>query len=345
MKTRQLRNRIPALLAVAALVTGLAACANDTDDFADFDDTLDQAVALPVDAPRITIGQTGTDPQMLAYRDIDNTQDVTVSVSDGFNQTVTTAEHADPTPPAGGDVTTITLPLDGVTNPADDPATDPADDSAGSADSADVEQPADRDTTFRVGQPQASDLSLVEELRSAEGFRFGWRATNDGQVSTVRFAAPTDASDEGRSMTETAVLSILALPVIFPAEPIGVGGIWSVDSRVAGASTLLQTTTYTITSIDGDTIELDVEVTQRPALGALSLDGVPGADELADDSLDVLSSTTITDGALTVDLTQPLPVAGSVAFTTRVVYGGSDDIRVVQDTTTALAYGPDAETF
>lgn len=126
-------------------------------------------------------------------------------------------------------------------------------------------------------------------------------------------------------------MKILSLPVIFPEEEVGVGATWSVDTRVTGESTLLQTATYTITGMEGDRVDLDVDVQQRPALGALTMeDGEP---------LNVLNSNTTSEGSLTVDLGSPLPVDGRVSYTTRVVYGGADsDVRVVQDSTTSLAF-------
>ncbi|AGS35215.1 hypothetical protein B841_08710 [Corynebacterium maris DSM 45190] len=327
--SRLSRRILTTTVTVALAAPLLAACADEGgDQFSDHGDALEQAVALPVDAARVNVADAGAgETRVLSYLDVDDErpdQEVTVSVSDGFDQTVMRADAVDTQAPLDAHVDTLTLPLTGVAAPADEPL--------------EGEQEATRDVTFRLSSPEASDLDLMEDLRTTDGFRFGWRAEDTGQVSTVELAAPEDASDEGRALVEAAVMKVISSPVIFPEEEIGVGAVWSVDSRVTGDSTMLRTTTYTVTALDGDRVELDVDVQQRPALGALSLEGVAGAEDLEEQSLSVLNSNTASEGALTVDLTQPLPVDGELTFTTRVIYGGADDARIVQDTTTALEF-------
>ncbi|WP_394284202.1 hypothetical protein [Corynebacterium sp.] len=332
--SRLSRRILTTTVTVALAAPLLAACADEGgDQFSDHDDALEQAVALPVDAARVNVVDAGSgEARVLSYLDVDDerpAQEVTVEVSDGFDQTVMRADAVDPQAPLNGYVDTLTLPLTGVTAPADEPV--------------EGEQEASRDVTFRLSSPEASDLELLEELRTTDGFRFGWRADDAGRVSTVELAAPENASDDGRALVEAAVMKVISSPVIFPEDEVGVGAVWSVDSRVTGDSTMLRTTTYTVTAIDGDRVELDVDVEQRPALGALSLEGVAGAEDVAGQSLAVLNSNTASEGALTVDLAQPLPVDGELTFTTRVVYGGSDEARVVQDTTTALEFSASLE--
>lgn len=300
------------LVAAAAALT-LTACSAEQSD-----PSIEPAVGLPVDASRVTVQTTGTGERVLTYRDVDAAeQSLEVEVAGGLNQTLMQADAVDVQAPAGGDVERLTVPLTGAATAAGDPAEN--------------ERAASRDVEFRVGQPSSSNLELTDDIRSAEGFLLGWRGEDDGQVSTVRLAAPKDATDEGRSEVEQALLKLLSMPVVFPAEAVGPGATWSVDSRVTGEATLLQTTTYSITAVDGDRVELDVDVQQRPAIGALTMeDG---------QSLNVLNSNTTSEGALTVDLGRPLPVDGRVSYTTRVVYGGAEsDVRVVQDTTTSLAF-------
>ncbi|GAB3694290.1 hypothetical protein [Corynebacterium nasicanis] len=301
--------------AFAAVVTAtaltLSACTSE-----ETGPETEAAVGLPVDAARVTVQTPGTAERVLTYAS-SGEQSVTVEVADGFNQLLMQADSVDVQAPAGGDVTRLTLPLTGTTEGASEPA--------------EGEREATRDVEFSVGQPSPDNLELVDDVRSAEGFRLGWRGEDDGQVSTVRLAAPTGATDEGRALVEKALMKVLSLPVIFPAEAVGVGATWSVDTRVTGESTLLQTATYTITGIAGDRVTLDVDVQQRPALGALTMeDGQP---------LNVLNSNTTSEGSLTVDLGHALPVDGRVSYTTRVVYGGADsDVRVVQDSTTSLSF-------
>ena len=309
MLSRRFPRALAAALTAAALT--LSACTSE-----DTGPQTEAAVGLPVDAARITVEDPGSAGKVLAYTG-EGQQSVTVEVAEGFDQSLMQADAVDVQAPAGGDVTRLTLPLTGVTEGASEPA--------------EGEREATRDVEFTLGRPSPDNLELAEDVHSAEGFRLGWRAEDDGQVSTVRLAAPTEATDDGRALVEQALMKLLSLPVIFPEVAVGEGATWSVDTRVTGDSTLLQTATYTITGIDGDRISLDVDVQQRPSLGALTMeDGEP---------LNVLNSNTTSEGSLTVDLGSPLPVDGRVSYTTRVVYGGADsDVRVVQDSTTSLAF-------
>ena len=314
MLSRRFPRALAAALTAAALT--LSACTSE-----DTGPQTEAAVGLPVDAARITVEDPGSAGKVLAYTG-EGQQSVTVEVAEGFDQSLMQADAVDVQAPAGGDVTRLTLPMEGVT--------------AAAAEPAEGEREATRDVSFTLGRPSPDNLELAEDVHSAEGFRLGWRAEDDGQVSTVRLAAPVDATDAGRATVEQSLMKLLSLPVVFPEEAVGPGATWSVDSRVTGESTLLQTTTYTLVSRDGDTVELDVEVQQRPALGALEMeDG---------QSLSVLNANTTSQGTLTVDLTRPLPVDGEVGYTTRVIYGGPDsDVRVVQDSTTGLTFSPAAD--
>lgn len=333
----RLRRVLVALTTATALT--LAGCSEAGEEAGP---EVESAVGLPVDPARVTVQSTGTGPgQVLAFRDAGDTEDteddgapqqeVTVEVADGFNQSLMQADAVDMQAPAGGDVAITTLPLSGGTAVAEEIEDDP--------ESGEAVRPATRDVELRLDRPSHSDLDLIEDVHSAEGFLLGWRGEDDGSVSTVRLAAPTGATDEGRAVTEEALMTLLSMPVIFPEEAVGPGATWSVDSRVAGESTLLQTATFTLLSVEGDRVELNVDVQQRPALGALNFEGQPGAEEMAGETLNVLNSNTTSEGSLTVDLTKPLPVEGRVAYTTRVVYGGEgSDVRVVQDSTRALTF-------
>lgn len=324
-------SRLNRALLAAAVASSLALVACTPEETGP---ATEAAVGLTVDAPRITVDSIGEgDREVITYRDIQEEpddpearamQDVSVEVAEGFTQEVMRADAVDVAAPVGGDVDTLTLPLTGFTSPAAE------------ADPENEERPATRDVELRVGQPSSTNLEQTDDIRSAEGFLVGWRGEDNGEVSTVRLAAPVDATDAGRATVEQSLMKLLSLPVVFPEEAVGPGAAWSVDSRVTGESTLLQTTTYTLVSHDGDTVELDVEVQQRPALGALEMeDG---------QSLSVLNANTTSQGTLTVDLTRPLPVDGEVGYTTRVIYGGPDsDVRVVQDSTTGLTFSPTAD--
>lgn len=315
-----LHRLLPPLLA-AGLLT---ACVPDAAEPAD------QPVGLPVDAPRVTLldaGAGGEGGETLAFDDIGAGEHaVTVTVTDGFAQQVLPLGEVTATAPAGDlpGGNRISLPLTGST--------------AAASHAAEGQRAATRTPEYRLGAATVDNQDVLPDLRSAEGFRAGWRADDSGAISTVLLSAPEQATDTGRAITEGAVMKMISLPVVFPDEPVGPGATWTVDSRVAGDTSLLRTITYTLVGREGDEVELDVDVAERPTLGAISLDGTPGAAELDDTELTVESSDTTADGTLIVDLSRALPVDGQVAFTTRVVYSGADDQAVVQDTSTTLDY-------
>ena len=178
MLSRRFPRALAAALTAAALT--LSACTSE-----DTGPQTEAAVGLPVDAARITVEDPGSAGKVLAYAG-EGQQSVTVEVAEGFDQSLMQADAVDVQAPAGGDVTRLTLPMEGVT--------------AAAAEPAEGEREATRDVSFTLGRPSPDNLELAEDVHSAEGFRLGWRAEDDGQVSTVRLAAPTEATDDGRAL-------------------------------------------------------------------------------------------------------------------------------------------------
>ncbi|APT87170.1 MULTISPECIES: hypothetical protein [Corynebacterium] len=288
---------------------------------------VEQPVGLTLDAPRVSVIDAGRgEKRVLEFKDIDSEQKLDYSFAQGFQQDLFNSTAAAAFKASSVDDPKVTLPLQASVEAA--------------SEAVEGQLPATRNAFVTSGVPTYSG---EEDLSSAEGFQFGWRAEDSGQMSSLRLAAPQGASDNARQVVEQAVTQLSSFPVVFPTEEIGEGARWTVDSRVAGESTLLQTTTYTLNSLEGDKAQLGVSVQQRPSLGALSFEGTAQGTELADKELKVLDSHTESTGELSIDLTQPLPVEGSVAFDTKVIYGTDDsDLRVVQSTNTALDFAPAA---
>ena len=293
---------------------------------------VEQAVGSDVDAPRVTVKDAGTgDKRVLAYADIGKEQAVTVDVTSGFAQDVVKADRAADFETSSLDEKTTTLPLKGSVEEA--------------SEATDGQAEASRNVFFTVGVPEYSGNVRID---SAEGFQFGWRAVDSGQMSSLRLAAPQEGTDEARALAETAISTLVSLPVVFPDEEIGAGATWTVESRVVGGSPLLQTVTYTVDALTDTGAQLSVDVDQRPSLGALSLDAATQPSDAPSTAsagtLDVRSSDSQASGKLTVDLSQPLPVAGDVDVMTRVVYGqdGGEQPAVVQTTKTGLKFSPNA---
>ncbi|KQB85246.1 hypothetical protein Cocul_00384 [Corynebacterium oculi] len=361
------RYRRALLCAALSATLVLTACSTE-----DTPDNVETPVALQVDPARVLLQTPGNAPhRTLEYASERPEQKVSVAVTSGFEQQVMRADAVQVQAPEAAqdtplmqDAETLTLPLR-ATGSAAEGSRDSDDsgdsDKDGGAGSAGTEEAATRRVDTTLGKPTSSLAEQNPDLETAQGFTLGWQGDASGRIDTVNLAAPTEANDESRALVEKAMMKLLSLPVIFPKEPVGVGAVWSVDSRVTGEATLLQTTTYTLTALDGDTVELSVSVQQRPAQGALTLDtgaasaengaevedsdtasttaDAPSQANLGTQTLDVMNTNTSSTGTLRLNLNEALPHEGTVALTTRVVYGQQEsDVRVVQDTATQLRF-------
>lgn len=292
-----LRRLAPAAVVAAAL--SLASCAEP--------DPFEGIPEFDVDTPAVTVVEQGADPRELRYGDADNANEwaTTVEVAGGLAQDVAEGEDYGREAPAGGDVAATTLPLTVTVSDAD----------------------GERVVDLRAGAGRHSDLALGQDVAANEGFAMRWRAADTGAVRTVQLLPPAESPEPGRQAVEAALLNVMSTVVVFPEEPVGVGGSWSVTTRVTGDATMQRTTTYTVAAIDGDVVELEVEVGERASQSTL-------------EGLRVEHTATTSDSRLTVDLARPLPTDGRIAATTRLVYAGNDsDIRIIQDVTSAVTYG------
>lgn len=298
-------SRFTSTAVTVGLTLTLAACSAE-------DDPVAGIPAFPVDEPAITVVETGDDARVLSYADIaDDPWSTTIAVSSGTAQQV-----GDDV--SGGDVAITTLPLDIAVTEAPAPE--------------DGEAEASRRIDFTVGSGKHSNLDIGQDVAAAEGFHMSWRGDDSGNLSTLKLLAPPEAPERGLQTIEPTLLALVTQNVVFPTEPIGKGGVWKVENRVAGDNSTVRTTTYTVESIADSSVDLTVDVDERPTEQSLTLDD--------GQEIDVESSSTTSEGHLTVDLAHPLPVAGEVEATTRLVYsGGKQTTRVMQDVTRAVKYG------
>ena len=282
---------------------------------------VEQAVAAPVDAARVTVKDAGSgDKRVLSYEDVNTEQNSHFELTEGFSQDVvekSVAENFDSGAPEEA-TTAFDLRAE-VSEATDDPE----------------QTPATRNAFMTLSSPTYSGTDALN-VESGDGFQFGWRADDAGQVSSLRLAAPQSANDDARSILEQAIVELTSMPIVFPEEEIGEGAVWTLDSRTSGESTLLQTTTYTLEELTDTGAELSVDISQRPALGALTMED--GGE------LEVLDSTTRSSGNLSIEFSQPLPIRGDIDIATRVTYGTEEsEIRVLQSTNTRMQFSPAAQ--
>src|SRR5699024_3150070 len=168
--------------------------------------------------------------------------------------------------------------------------------------------PATRNAFMTLSSPTYSGTDALK-VESGDGFQFGWRADDAGQVSSLRLAAPQSANDDARSILEQAIVELTSMPIVFPEEEIGEGAVWTLDSRTSGESTLLQTTTYTLEELTDTGAELSVDISQRPALGALTMEDCG--------ELDVIVSYTSSLGQYRIVFYMSLLIRGDIDIATR----------------------------
>lgn len=310
---------------VVASVAAVSACGTQEPD------PLAEVPAFPVDVARVEVVDPGNDPRVLTYNDIrepseeeeDASVPVQVRVGEGFEQNVVAANALDPEAPREMELSEIQMDLLAQTQPAPEPG--------------DEEIKATRRVDFTVDN--AATSGSAAEVESGAGFLMSWRANDQGRVSTMKLRAPEEASDDARAAIEAGLLSVLSANVIFPSDPVGEGGSWTVESRVTGDATMLRTTTYTVTQLNDDSVALDVDVEERPAQETLAFDEQQSPD-LAGQALAVENSSTVSESQVTVAFDTPVPVAGEVTAVTRVVYAGEQpDFRIVQDQGASVTYG------
>ncbi|KAA8746726.1 DUF6263 family protein [Corynebacterium tuscaniense] len=268
-------------------------------------DPIEEIPDFAVDTPDVKLISAGEgDKEQLVYSFSPQESEITVSYA--AHQGAVATDKVSVEAPAGGDVEQVTLPL-----------------SVAVVDGNVAE--------FTVGEPKHSNLDTGTEALTAEGFRMRWTTDVQGQIEDIKLLPPEGSSDEGRAVIERALLQIISTNPVFPVEPVGVGATWSVETRTLGETNMRRTTTYSLTSRDGNTVTLDVQVQEEPAKKTLNLDG--------EDNLTAEEWSTTSQGTITVDLNKLLPIAGENAATTRTVYAGPNpDFKVVQDMTTATTY-------
>lgn len=316
------RRLLPALSAgILAGLLALGGCARTTPD-----PTADLP-AFAVDDPDVTLVEPGSDPRLLRFHEsaTDEPWATTVSVGTAIDQHVGSDTAGAPQAPGDAELDRVSLPLEVTSVPAPEPG--------------DGETAAEFRVDIDAGAGTHSDPELAQETAAAQGFAMSWRTAGSGEVDTLKLLAPPESPETGRSIVESTLLAITSTNVVFPEEPVGQGGSWTVSNRITGNAAMVRTTTYTVTGIDGDTITLNVDVTERPAEDRLTIDNEV-AGQLNGTTLEVESTQTLTTGRITVDLARPLPVAGDVSATTRVVYAGPESAaHITQDITTAVTYG------
>ena len=267
----------------AILLLFATGCGSDSNDA-----KKQNSATVNLEATVVTVTNPGEQPQSkLTYDLSDSDQHGTMDVTQGFGQEANTDKVPDVTS------TTMTLPYT-----------------------------AKRDT-ITLGKPTGSNDKLNPDIATAQGFTLKTNNSPSGIKSEATFTAPEKATETARASIERALTQYLSTPVVFPTDPVGIGAQWDVRIKVNDPSPAVKTITYTLKNHEGNTVELEASVQQRPSTTSLSLSEAPDVPSDTKGSLDVKDSSTSTHvGTVTVDLTKPIPVKGSIDTPTITTYAG-----------------------
>ncbi len=132
---------------------------------------VEQAVAAPVDAARVTVKDAGSgDKRVLSYEDVNTEQNSHFELTEGFSQDVVEKSVAENFESGAPEEATTAFDLRAeVSEATDDPE----------------QTPATRNAFMTLSSPTYSGTDALN-VESGDGFQFGWRADDAGQVSSLR---------------------------------------------------------------------------------------------------------------------------------------------------------------
>jgi len=119
-------------------------------------------------------------------------------------------------------------------------------------------------------------IILQSNLQDLIGMEGTGRMDNRGQSLGEHFTLPKDASAQMKSLADQMQQSMSKVSSPLPESPVGLGASWQVHQETTQSGLPVhQTATYHLTKIEGDHIELDVDVTTQPGPGPYTMAGLP----------------------------------------------------------------------
>ena len=181
---------------------------------------------------------------------------------------------------------------------------------------------ATRSIDLTIGAATSPDEGLTDALSASEGSTARLAATESGAITALHITPADAALDTARAAIERSFNAAVYRSVAFPDAEVGVGAVWTIDQQVLSGITLNQRTTVTLRALDGDRATVDIAITQTPESPVWNLPDNSG-------TLNIASYTYTGAGTLDIDLTQSLPVGGSIT-------AGGDQMYTDPDSTTVL---------
>lgn len=162
-------------------------------------------------------------------------------------------------------------------------------------DHAEVVANADTPTQLREG--------LEAEYAGLNGMAMTAEVTPTGVVEELGVALPATASQQARQLFDSMEQALRQIMAPLPTEAVGSGASWTVTTQVdTPALKVSQEAVYHLRAIEGDTLVLELEITQTAPPQVMQPPGLPPGTKVHLDRLDSKGS-----GKSRLDLTSLIP--------------------------------------
>jgi hypothetical protein len=192
-------------------------------------------------------------------------------------------------------------------------------------------------------EQEAMAKALDPALAALRGFSMSYRVGPTGRIHDLVAKAPPDAPQGAQQVLGGVSQSFESMVAPLPSEPVGVGARWRVVTRVTAAGPdLLQLATYTLASRDGQSLGLDVTLTQVAASDVVKTPGMPDTVTAR-----LKSFRSSGKGSTTVDLASVAPIKGSMSVESsmdvEIATGPGPGQRTSADSTMRVEYSRPAK--
>lgn len=179
--------------------------------------------------------------------------------------------------------------------------------------------------------------AMTAELEKSVGLKGTSQVTATGRPIDTTFDLPPNADESMKQTYAQLESSMGQMAAPLPAKKIGVGGKWQVVQMIDNRGMVLeQTITYTVVSLEGRNLGLDLSIAQTADPQVVDTPGMP---EGANANLRSLDSTGT--GSMTMDLDRILPQRSSLELASNIemsmeAMGQSADVSMTMDVAVSL---------
>lgn len=152
--------------------------------------------------------------------------------------------------------------------------------------------------------PQIAEM-MKNSLKSIVGLKGRATVSSRGFVKKAEMDIPPNADAMTKQQLESMRHSLTQFCAPLPDEPVGVGGKWKVEADLsAGGLDMKQDSVMTLEKIEGEQLQIKVELTQSAPPQPIDTQGGP--------KLNLVSMNGKGDGMMTLLLSSPFPTRANV---------------------------------